>query len=31
MVKRLPGFTPDLAGRIVYPTAFDALGHEPPG
>jgi putative acetyltransferase len=26
MVKRLPGYTPDLAGRIVYPAAFDALG-----
>jgi putative acetyltransferase len=26
MVKRLPGFTPDLAGRIVYTAAFDALG-----
>jgi putative acetyltransferase len=25
MVKRLPGFTPDLAGRIVYTAAFDAL------
>ena len=23
MVKRLPGFTPELAGRIVYPAAFD--------
>jgi putative acetyltransferase len=27
MVKRLPGYTPDLAGRIVYPPAFDALGY----
>jgi putative acetyltransferase len=27
MVKRLPGYSPDLAGRIVYPAAFDALGH----
>ena len=27
MVKRLPGYSPDLAGRIVYPTAFDALGY----
>jgi putative acetyltransferase len=27
MVKRLPGYNPDLAGRIVYPAAFDALGH----
>ena len=26
MVKRLPGYSPDLAGRIVYPPAFDALG-----
>jgi putative acetyltransferase len=26
MVKRLPGYSPDLAGRIVYPAAFDALG-----
>jgi putative acetyltransferase len=26
MVKRLAGFTPDLAGRIVYPAAFDAVG-----
>ncbi|HEY2778066.1 MAG TPA: N-acetyltransferase [Gaiellaceae bacterium] len=26
MVKRLPGFSPDLAGRIVYPAAFAALG-----
>lgn len=26
MVKRLPGFTPDLAGRIVYTAAFEALG-----
>ena len=26
MVKRLPGFSPDLAGRIVYPASFDALG-----
>jgi putative acetyltransferase len=26
MVKRLPGFSPDLAGRIVYPPSFDALG-----
>jgi putative acetyltransferase len=25
LVKRLPGYTPDLAGRIVYPAAFDAL------
>ena len=27
MVKRLPGYDPELAGRIVYPTAFDALGY----
>lgn len=26
MVKRLPSYTADLAGRIVYPPAFDALG-----
>jgi putative acetyltransferase len=26
MVKRLPGFSPDLAGRVVYPPAFDVLG-----
>lgn len=26
MVKRLAGYTPDLAGRIVYPPAFDVLG-----
>ena len=26
MVKRLPGFSADLAGRIVYTAAFDALG-----
>ena len=25
MVKRLPGYTPDLAGRIVYTAAFDVL------
>jgi putative acetyltransferase len=30
MVKRLPGYSPSLAGRIVYPAAFDALGHERP-
>jgi hypothetical protein len=30
MVKRLPGYSPDLAGRIVYPAAFDALGYERP-
>src|SRR5207244_5529288 len=27
MVKRLPGYSPDLAGRIVYRAAFDALGY----
>jgi putative acetyltransferase len=27
MVKRLAGYSPDLAGRIVYPAAFDALGY----
>ena len=27
MVKRLPGYTPKLAGRIVYPAAFDVLGY----
>ena len=27
MVKRLRGYRPDLAGRIVYPAAFDALGY----
>ena len=26
MIKRLTGYSPDLAGRIVYPAAFDALG-----
>ena len=30
MVKRVPGYSPDLAGRIVYPAAFDALGYERP-
>ena len=30
MVKRLPGYSPELAGRIVYPAAFDALGYERP-
>jgi predicted N-acetyltransferase YhbS len=24
---RLPGFSSDLAGRIVYPAAFDPLGY----
>jgi putative acetyltransferase len=27
MVKRLPGYSPDIAGCIVYPPAFDALGY----
>jgi len=27
MVKRLRGYSSDLAGRIVYPAAFDALGY----
>ena len=27
MVKRLPGYSPDFAGRIVYPAAFEALGY----
>jgi putative acetyltransferase len=27
MVKRLPGYTPGLAGRIVYPPPFDVLGY----
>jgi hypothetical protein len=27
MVKRLAGYSADLAGRIVYPAAFDALGY----
>ena len=26
LVKRLPGYTPGLAGLIVYPAAFDVLG-----
>lgn len=26
MVKRLRGYTPDLAGRIVYPPFYDVLG-----
>jgi putative acetyltransferase len=25
MVKRFPGWTPELAGRVVYPPAFDHL------
>ena len=27
MVKRLPGYSADLAGRVIYPAAFDALGY----
>jgi putative acetyltransferase len=27
MVKRLPGYSPDLAGRIIYPPSFDVLGY----
>jgi putative acetyltransferase len=27
MVKRLPGYVDELAGRITYPPAFDALGY----
>jgi putative acetyltransferase len=27
MIRRLAGYTPDVAGRIVYPAAFDALGY----
>ena len=27
MIKRLRGYSPDLAGRIVYPAAFDFLGY----
>jgi putative acetyltransferase len=27
MVKRLPGYSSDVAGRITYPAAFDALGY----
>jgi putative acetyltransferase len=27
MVKRLTGYSPDLAGQILYPAAFDALGY----
>ena len=30
MVKRLAGYRPDLAGRVVYPAAFDALGYDQP-
>jgi putative acetyltransferase len=27
MVKQLPGYSSELAGRIVYPAAFDTLGY----
>jgi predicted N-acetyltransferase YhbS len=27
MVKRLPAYTPDIAGRIVYPPSFAVLGY----
>jgi putative acetyltransferase len=27
MAKRLPGYVPALAGRVVYPAAFDHLAH----
>jgi predicted N-acetyltransferase YhbS len=27
MVKRLSGYSPDLAGRIVYPPSFAVLGY----
>ncbi len=27
MVKRLPGYSDELAGRVIYPPAFDALGY----
>ena len=27
MVKRLPGYSSDVAGRIVYPATYDALGY----
>src|SRR5690242_18306227 len=27
MVKRLVGYSPDLAGRIVYPASFEVLGY----
>jgi putative acetyltransferase len=26
MIRRLRGYTPDLAGRIVYPPSYDVLG-----
>jgi hypothetical protein len=28
MVLRLPCYSSDLAGRIVYPAAFEVLGYE---
>lgn len=28
MVKRLPGYTPEIAGRIAYPASYAALGYE---
>jgi putative acetyltransferase len=27
MLRRLPGYSPGLAGRIVYPASFDVLGY----
>ena len=27
MVRRLSGYSPDLAGRIVYPASYEALGY----
>jgi len=27
MVKRLPGYSPELVGRVVNPPAYDALDH----
>jgi putative acetyltransferase len=27
MVKRLPGYDPSLAGRVVYPASYDGLGY----
>ena len=27
MVRRLRGYSPDLAGRIVYPASYEALGY----
>src|SRR4029079_6180410 len=31
MVKRLAGYSPELAGRIVHPAQFDALGEQRTG